>query len=233
VEALGINLGFLIAQLINFGVIFLLLAVVAWRPLVRVLDDRGRRIAQQIEDAEVAAKARANAEAEAAKIIDEARRNAAGFAEEARSRGEDSAKGILEEARTDAEKILADSRQKASEEHNRQLAELRGQVATLAIAAAQKLIGEAMDEKRQRAQVEKFFTEAPEAAAGLGGAIEVVTALPLTEAEQADVKKRTKASEITFVVDPGILGGMIVHAGDRVIDGSMRAGLREIAGRLN
>ena len=232
-EALGINLGFLVAQLINFGVIFLLLAVLAWRPLTRVLDERGRRIAQQIEDAEVAAKARANAEAEAAKILDEARRDAATFAEEARGRGEDSAKGILSEARIDADKILAEAREKAEEEHNRQLAELRGQVAALAIAAAQKLIGESMDEKRQRAQVDKFFTEAPEAATGLGGKLEVVTALPLTEAEQADVKKRTGASEIAFTVDPGILGGMIVRSGDRVIDGSMRAGLREIAGRLN
>jgi F-type H+-transporting ATPase subunit b len=233
VEALGINLGFLIAQLVNFGVIFALLAAVAWRPLTRVLDERGRRVAQQIEDAEVAAKARANAEAEAARILDEARRSAASFAEEARGRGEESAKGILDEARADADKLLAEAREKAEEERNRQLAELRGQVATLAMAAAQKLIGEAMDEKRQRAQVDKFFTEAPEAASGLGGTLEVVTALPLTDAEQADIKKRTSASEITFVVDPGILGGMIVRAGDRVIDGSMRAGLREIAGRLN
>jgi len=233
VEALGINLGFLIAQLINFGVIFLLMALVAWRPLVRMLDERGRRIAQQLEDAEVVAKARANAEAEAAKILDEARRNAAGFAEEARGRGEEAAKGILDEARAEAEKVLAESREKASEEMTRQLSELRGQVASLAIAAAQKLIGDAMDEKQQRAQVDKFFTEAPEAAAGLGGTLEVVTALPLTEAEKADVKKRTSASEVTFVVDPGILGGMIVRGGDRVIDGSMRAGLREIAGRLN
>ena len=232
-EALGINLGFLIAQLINFGVIFILLATVAWQPLLRVLDARGRRIAQQLEDADVAAKARANAEAEAAKIMDEARRTAATFAEEARGRGEDAAKSILDEARSEAEKVMAETRQKASEEHNRQLADLRGQVAQLAMAAAQKLIGEAMDEKRQRAQVDQFFTQAPEAASGLGGNVEVVTALPLTEAEQADVKKRTGASAINFVVDPGILGGMIVRAGDRVIDGSMRASLREIAGRLN
>ncbi len=232
-EALGINAGFLIAQFINFGVIFVLLAVAAWKPLTRVLDERARKIAQQLEDSEVAAKARANAEAEANRILEDARRNAAGFADEARGRGEDAAKGILAEAHAEAEKIMSEARAKAEDERNRQLAELRGQVGALAIAAAQKLLGEALDEKRQRAQIDRFFAEAPDTARGLGGRVEVVTALPLTDKEQADVKAKTAASEVSFRVDPTILGGMILRSGDRVVDASMRSGLRDIAGRLN
>ena len=44
-EALGINGGFFIAQLVNFGVIALLLSFLAWRPLTRMLDERAMKIA--------------------------------------------------------------------------------------------------------------------------------------------------------------------------------------------
>ncbi len=232
-EALGINGGFLIAQIVNFGVILLLLTLVAWRPLTRMLDERAMKIARQLEDAEVAAKARANAEAEAAKIMEDARREAARFTEEARARGEEAAEGIVAEARRNAESILAEAREEAERVRDRQLAEMRDQVADLAIAATRKLIGESLDEKRQREIVKNFFAQAPDAARGVGGTVEVISALPLTEAEQAQVKQQTGASEIRFRVDPAIMGGLIIRAGDRVIDGSVRAGLREIAARLN
>lgn len=232
-EALGINAGFLIAQLVNFGVIILLLAFVAWRPLTRALDDRAMKIAQQLEDAEVAAKARQNAETEAARIIDEARREASKFADEARGRGEESAQGILTGARAEAEKIVADARDKAAVERDRQLSDMRDQVAGLAIAATRKLVGESLDEKRQRELVAGFFSQVPEAAKGLGGAVEVVSALPLTDAEQASIKQQTGASDVTFVVDPSIMGGLVLRSGGRVIDGSVRAGLRDMAAQLN
>ena len=232
-EALGINAGFLVAQLVNFGVVFLALALLAWRPLTRALDERALRIAKQLEDAEVAAKARQNAETEAAQIIEKARREASSFADEARARGEESAQGLLVDARAEAEKIVADARSKAEAERNRQLSDMRDQVAGLAIAATRKLVGANLDEKRQRELVAGFFSQVPEAAKGLGGAVEVVSALPLTDAEQADIKAKTGASEVTFVVDPDIMGGLVLRAGGRVIDGSVRAGLRDMAARLN
>lgn len=232
-EALGINGGFLVAQIVNFLIIFLLLGALAWRPLTRMLDERATRIAKGLEDADVAAKARANAEAEAAKILDAARRDAARFADEARGRGEEAADSILTEAREKADALVAEAREKAEQERNRLLAEMRDQVGALAIAAAQNLIGEALDEKRQQKLVADFFAKAPAGATKLGGKVEVISALPLTEAEQQTIKAQTGASEISFRVDPNILGGVILRSGDRVIDGSVRAGLQEMAARLN
>ncbi|MBN2471026.1 MAG: F0F1 ATP synthase subunit B [Anaerolineae bacterium] len=232
-EALGINAGFLIAQLVNFGVIILLLALVAWRPLTRVLDERAVKIAKQIEDAEVAARARQNAEAEAEQILDKARREASSFADEARGRGEESAQGLVTEARAEAEKIVAEAREKAQAERNRQLADMRDQVAGLAIAATRRLVGESLDEKRQRALVADFFTKVPDTAKGLGDSVEVVSALPLTDAEQADIKQKLGAKEVSFEVDPEIMGGLVLRSGGRVIDGSVRAGLRDMATSLN
>mgnify|MGYP002623130433 CR=1 FL=1 len=51
--------------------------------------------------------------------------------------------------------------------------------------------------------------------------------------EQARVKKEIGADDAEFVVDPAILGGLVLRAGDRVIDGSVRSGLTELSSRLN
>lgn len=232
-DALGINGGFLVAQIVNFGVILLLMGAFAWRPLTRALDNRAVKIAQQLEDAEVAAKARANAEVEAESILDGARRDATKFADEARGRGDEAADAIIVEARQEAEQILADARERADVEVNAQLADLRDQVAGLAIAATNKLVGESLTEQKQRTLVNDFFTTAQADISGLDGTVEVVSALPLTDAEQAQVKQQTGANEVSFRVDPSVMGGLVVRAGDRVIDGSVRSGLRDIAARLN
>jgi F-type H+-transporting ATPase subunit b len=233
VDALGINAGFLIAQLVNFGVIILALGFLAWRPMTRMLDDRAMKIAKQLEDAEVAAKARANAEEEAAQITEDARREATKFADEARSRGDEAAEALIAEAQAEAEKIVAEARTRAEEERNRQLDALRDQVTAIAMAATQKLVGAGLDEKRQSELVQQFISELPQRASGIGGAVEVTSALPLSDAEQAEVKKQTNASEVTFFVDPNILGGLVVRSGDRVVDGSVRSSLREMQSRLN
>ena len=49
----------------------------------------------------------------------------------------------------------------------------------------------------------------------------VTSALPLTNNEQANVKKTLKAANVEFKVDPSILGGLIVRAGDQVVDSSV------------
>ena len=54
-DKLGINLGFMIAQLFNFGVIFILGTIFMWRPLMNLLDARSAKIQKGLEDAAAAA----------------------------------------------------------------------------------------------------------------------------------------------------------------------------------
>lgn len=230
---LGINAGFLIAQIINFLIIFLALAFGLWRPMRNMLDARAAKIQKGLEDAAVAANARKNAEAEAETIRTSARAEVGKAIEEGRVRGEDVRKQVVAEANAEAEKIRADARAAAASERDAELAGLRGQVAAIAIAAANKLIGEAMDEKRQKVLIDDFFAKVPDRARKLGGKVEVVSAMPLSEAEQKKVRGEVGSDDVNFVVDPSILGGLIVRSGERVVDGSVRSGLNELAGRLN
>ncbi|PJF40916.1 MAG: ATP synthase F0 subunit B [Chloroflexi bacterium] len=232
-ESLGINGGYLAIQIIAFIVIYTLLSRFIYDPLAKALRERRERIAQGLEDAAAAESARKNAEAERDNILREARAEAAKIIDDARSRGEEVAAQIEAEARADADKLRADARAEASQQLEQQLAGLRGQVAQISVAMARQLINTEIDSKRQQALVSEFFSKVPAAAKGMSGKVEVVSAMPLDDKEKDQVRKQLGADEVTFIVDPSILGGLVVRGQDRVIDGSVRSGLSEMAASLN
>ncbi len=230
-EKLGLNAGFFVVQLFNFGLIFVALAA-AWPRILKALDSRAARIAKSLEDARVAEQARANAERDAQKMLEERRSEGARLVEEARGRAEEQGKVVLEEARRDAENIRVKARHDAEEERNATLGEVRSQVVQLAMAAAQNLIGQSLDADKSQQLISQFFSTSAADLKNLGDTVEVTTALPLTDPEKANVAAQTGAKNITYKVDPAVLGGVLVRAGDKVIDGTVRAGLAEMSGRL-
>lgn len=236
-DALGINLGFLIVQIIAFIIVFLTLNAWVYKPMLNMMETRKQKIAQGLEDARVAAEARANAEKEAAKVIADAQAEASKVVREATERAESAGKDVKAAAEAEAAKARDAALAEAELERNRILGDLRGQVAALAIAAANKLVGEALDEKKQRALIDEFFSGVKAGKVvvvdgGLSGdSAEVTSALPLTKDEEAAVKKSIAAKDFSFKVDPSILGGLVVKVGDKVVDGSVAGkleGLRQV-----
>ncbi|KAA3653643.1 MAG: ATP synthase F0 subunit B [Chloroflexi bacterium] len=221
-DALGINLGYLIMQLLGIIILMVLLKAFAYDPILKVLEERKAKIAKGLEDSRQAAIARDNADAEAKKVMDEARSEAAKIRSDAATQAEETASGIMAKAKEDAANEKAKAKIEAEEERNQILADARGQIASIAIAAANKLVGEALDEKRQRELVDNFFSQVPADVSGLAGDVaEVTSALPLTDAEQASAKKALGASDVNFKVNPSILGGLVVRVGDNVVDNSV------------
>lgn len=221
-DALGINAGYFLMQLFGFSLLVVILSHFLYRPILQVLQDRKARIAKGLEDARQASIARDNADAEAKKILDAARAEAAKMRSDAAVQAEETASGILAKANEDAKAVVAAAREEGEAERNRVLSDLRGQVAAIAIAAANKIVGESLDDARQRALIADFFAKVPAGVSALRGEKAVVTsALPLTEAEQKEVQAALKVSDVSFRVDPSILGGLVVRVGDQVVDDSV------------
>jgi F-type H+-transporting ATPase subunit b len=240
-EALGINLGLLIVQIIAFFIVFLTLNAWVYKPMLNMMETRKQKIAQGLEDARVAAEARANAEKEAAKVISEAQTEAGKIVREATERAATAGNDVKAAAVAEAAKAREAAVAEAEVERNRILGDLRGQVASLAIAAANKLVGEALDDKKQRALLDEFFAGVKSGKVILldgsnfkGETAEVISALPLNKDEEAavrqDVLAKAGAKDVTFRVDPAILGGLVIKVGDKVLDGSVAGkleGLRQ------
>lgn len=232
-EALGINLGYLLSQILNFLVLFLLLQFVLYKPLLNMMAQRRERIAEGINNARKAEEALASAEADKQKILDEARAEAQKIIIEARARAEESAQQVTVEAEEEARRIRGQVDADVTAERDRLLADMRDQIVSLSIAAANHLLGTGMDEATQRKSVESFFTTMPAGAKDLGDSFFVVTAVPLTDDEKASFKKQLETDDVTFQTDPGILGGVIVRAGGRQLDGSFANQLAEMRASLS
>ena len=243
-EGLGLNLGYLLVQIFNFAIIFVVLRAWVFKPILGLLDKRRTSIAQGLEDARIAAEARENAEKEARAIISQAQTEASQKVREATERAEVAARDVMVEAEAEAAKARENARAEAQLERDRILADLRGQISALAMAAAQRLIGEALDESRQHALIEEFFSGVKtgqvvvlEGKTISGAAAEVTSALPLSSMEQETVKddillKIGEQATVTFRVDPNILGGIIIRVGDKVLDGSVAGQLEELRQEL-
>ncbi|MGW8182256.1 MAG: F0F1 ATP synthase subunit B, partial [bacterium] len=213
----------------------------AYKPIINMLENRKKNIAQGIEDARIAAEARANAEKDAREIVAKAQAEASQKVRESTERAESAAKDVMSQAETAAAKIREDAIAEAAQERDRILADVRGQIAALAMAATQRLIGEALDEKRQHTLIEEFFSGVQsgrvvvlEDASLSGASAEVTSALPLTPDEQEAVKrdilsKTGSQATVTFRVDSSILGGLVVRVGDKVLDGSVAGQLSNLS----
>jgi F-type H+-transporting ATPase subunit b len=242
---LGVNLGYLIFQILNFTIVCILLYAWAYKPILNMLDKRKNKIAQGLEDARIASEARANAEQEAAKILAEAQNKASQVVHESTERAEAAALEIRATAVAEATKEREASLAEVQIERDRMLGDLRAQIAALAIAAAQKLVGEALDEKRQHALIDEFFSGVRagnvvvlEGARLSGSSAEVTSALPLSTQEMDAVKtdilsKVGSQATVSFRVDPNILGGLVIRVGGKVLDASVAGQLESLRQSLS
>ena len=238
-ENLGLNLGYILLQICMFGIVIVVLYAWVYKPILNLLGKRSKAIAQGLEDARVAAEARANAEREAEKILSEAQSKASLIVREATERAEVAAKEVRANAEAEAAKARSAAMQEVELERTRLLGDLRSQVATLAIAAAEKILNEALDEKRQRDLLDEFFSGIQRGKISLldgmvyndGSRADVTSALPLTPDEAATIRKEIMAcigngAVVNFHVDPGLLGGLVIRIGDKVMDGSVSGQLQ-------
>jgi F-type H+-transporting ATPase subunit b len=239
--AMGINGPFLISQVVNFLVLFGLLSVLLWKPAKKRLDERQAMLQKQAADVEAAAQEREKIGQEREQVLAEAKKEADQIIAQAQER----VGSIKADAEEQAKAILAKARDDAKQEELNLLKDVRDQVGVLAIAATQKLLGSALDESRQKALVDEFFSGVKsgkivvlEGEKFVGDAAVVTSALPLSKAEQkaieTDVLKRSTGDlEVSFEVDPQILGGLTIRVGDKMVDHSVLAQLADMRTRFS
>ena len=156
-NALGINLPALLAQIVNFGVLFALLAVVAFRPIMKKLDERAQAIKASMEQAEQVRQQAARAEEEVKKRLEAAAREGQEMIARATRTGEEVRQQAQQQARRDAEVLLARARQEIEKERDDAIGHLRREFADLTMLAAEKVISRSLDRKAHRELIEQVL----------------------------------------------------------------------------
>jgi F-type H+-transporting ATPase subunit b len=161
-EALGINLGYLISQIVNFALLAVLLYFVAYKPILRMLDERSARIKKGLEDAELASQRASAMEQEFEKRMVEARKEGQEIIAQATQMSERARQDILEKAREESRAQIEKAREEISRERELAMAELRQQVADLSLVISEKVIGATLDDQRQRQLIAEFLEQTEE-----------------------------------------------------------------------
>jgi F-type H+-transporting ATPase subunit b len=157
--SLGINLPTLLAQIINFAILFGLLYLVAYKPIMRMLDERSRKVKESMEQTEFIKEQAAHAEEEAEKRIEEASREGQELVTRAVRTGEEMRHQAQQEARQDAEALIARARTAIQRERDESIGELRREFADLTILAAEKVIDRSLDKEAHRQVIDKVLEE--------------------------------------------------------------------------
>ena len=156
---LGINLPTLIAQIVNFIVLFGLLYLVAYKPIMRMLDERSRKIKESMEQTEFIKKQAAHAEEEFEKRIEAAAKEGQEVVARAARTGEELRQKAQGQAEQEGEALINRARAEIQRERDEAIVELRKEFADLTILAAEKVIDRSLDKKAHRQIIDKVLEE--------------------------------------------------------------------------
>lgn len=138
----GIDLSLIIAQAVNFAVLFFVLTYLLYRPVLRTLDERREKIAQGVKDAEDASVLLASADEKASEKLSRAESEAEGIVASAREEADSERSRLLREAEERAAQVALDAEARAQETAARTLRESEKEIARLAVLAAEKAMRE-------------------------------------------------------------------------------------------
>ncbi|MBI2886378.1 MAG: F0F1 ATP synthase subunit B [Chloroflexi bacterium] len=158
-EALGINIPGLVAQIVNFLLLFFLLSRFAFKPILNMLDQRAQRIKESLEAADRVRQEAAQSQVNIQSQLDAARREGQAIIEQAARAAEQLREEVREAARREAEAIVARAKADFDLEREKAIEELRRQFADITILAAEKVINESLDRARHQRLISEVLEQ--------------------------------------------------------------------------
>jgi len=156
---LGLNVPLFISQLISFLILLTAIYFFGYKPILKMLDERSKRVKESMEQAE-SVKAQSNkAEVEVKKQIQMASQRGQELIAQATQTSDEIRAKAQELAKQDAEVLIEKARQAIKTERDSAVDELRREFADLTILAASKVVGESLDKETHKKLIDKVMQE--------------------------------------------------------------------------
>lgn len=159
VTTFHIDIKMIIAQLVNFLIVFWVLKKFAYAPIIKIMNDRAEKIEKGIKNAEEAGNKLAKMEEKEKAVLLQARQEAQEIIKNAQKLAENGKIEILEIAQQEAAKILSDAKKKIEQEGEKVMSEIKKEIAQLILMATEKVIGEKMDIEQDKKMIERIVSE--------------------------------------------------------------------------
>ena len=158
-EGLGISVPTLITQVVTFIILLVVLRFVAYKPIMRMLDERSKRVKESMEQAETLKEQSAKGEEELKKQLEAASREGQERIARAVKAGEDVKQKAQEDAKKEAENLIVRARAEIQKERDDAIAGVRRGFVDLTVLAAGKVIEKSLDKEEHRELIDKVLEE--------------------------------------------------------------------------
>lgn len=158
-ETLGVHLPSLIIYLVNFLLVLGLLFAFAYKPILRLMDQRADRIRESLEASERAREEAASSQQAVEDQLVEARREAQRIMDQAREAGERFRAEEMERARNEAENFVSRARADIQRERDAAIEEVRANFGDLAITAAERVVRRSLDRQAHEDLITQVLEE--------------------------------------------------------------------------
>jgi len=146
----------ILGQMIAFAFFVWFCMKYVWPPLTAAMAERQKKIADGLEAAERAEKDLEQAQSRVADQLKEAKSEASGIIDQANKRATQIIDEAKEQAREEGQRLIAGAQAEIEQEVNRAKEQLRAQVASIAIAGAEKILEASIDENAHAELAEKL-----------------------------------------------------------------------------
>lgn len=158
--ALTVHPYWVVVSIIQFLLLFYLLRRYLWGPILGALQARADRIREGLEMVEAAKREREQMAVEVERLLGEARREASALSERVAKASVAAAADIRTQAKAEADRIRERAKADTEQLHAQSLAQLKSEVASMAVLAAGRILGKEVDADAHRSLIERSLDEA-------------------------------------------------------------------------
>jgi F-type H+-transporting ATPase subunit b len=159
ISKLGIDFKILIAQIINFFILLFVLYRFAYKPVLKALENRSKRIEQSLKDAKAIEEKLQQGEADYQAKITEAEKKAGEIMVLARTEGDELRNKMLTEAKTEIQALVTKTKAEVADLKEQVITEARSELADLVVAASGRVISEKLTDAKDLELVKRALSE--------------------------------------------------------------------------
>lgn len=155
---LDVNIWNFIWSAVNIVILFILLRIFLFKPINKIMNERTRTIQDNMDEAEKSRREAEELKQQYAESLSNAKDEAQKIIMKAHDDAEAEKSAILKKSQEEASEIISDAGKTIENERKRIIQQAQSQIADLAIEAASKIIGENVDDEKNRRLVDEFLS---------------------------------------------------------------------------
>lgn len=158
-NSFNIKWEYVLPQLVNFLIILFVLYKFGYKPILKFVEERTKKIEEGVKNAERAAESLQDANKQSEHILASAHKEAQNIIKTAREQATEQANLVQEQKKEELRQIAEKAKKQIMEEKDKILRETKDQAVALVLQATEQLLKEKMDEKKDAQYVETVMKE--------------------------------------------------------------------------